>query len=105
MDTSERSAAVGLCHTQYWFLRRRGGWEDPPLWRGSSVTSLEFLVNIGGSMGGRSERWVPELSDSQRGITLKAGRLGGMEELGEVSLDLELSIQLSESERLAPTEV
>ena len=27
MDTSERSAAVGLCHTQYWFLRRRGGWE------------------------------------------------------------------------------
>ena len=37
------------------------------------MTSLEFLVNIGGNIGGGSERWVPELSDSQRGITLKAG--------------------------------
>ena len=41
---------------------------------------------------------MPEDSDSQRGITLKAGRLGGMEEEGEVSLLLLLSIQESESE-------
>ena len=47
---------------------------------------------------------MPELSDSQRGITLKAGRLGGILELGEVSLDLELSIQESESDILAPCE-
>ena len=50
-----------------------------------------------------SERCVPELSDSQRGITLKAGRLGGILELGEVSLDRELPSQESESERLAAT--
>ena len=56
-------------------------------------------------MGGGSERCVPELSDSHRGITLKAGRLGGILELGEVSRDRELSIQESESERLAPTDV
>lgn len=47
---------------------------------------------------------MPELSDSQRGITLKAGRLGGILELGEVSLDRELSIQESESDILAPCE-
>ena len=49
---------------------------------------------------------MPELSDSaHRGITLKAGRLGGILELGEVSLDLELSIHESESDMLAATEV
>jgi len=51
---------------------------------------------------GGSDKCVPELSDSQRGITLKAGRLGGILELGEVSLDLELSIQESESDIFAP---
>lgn len=50
-------------------------------------------------MSGGSERCVPELSDSQRGITRKAGRLGGILELGEVSLDgCELSNQESESD-------
>ncbi len=42
------------------------------------------------------------LSDSQSGITLKAGRLGGIEEEGEVSRDLELSNHESESELLFP---
>ena len=46
---------------------------------------------------------MPELSDSQSGMTLKAGRLGGMLELGEVSLDLELPSQESESDRFAAT--
>ena len=50
-----------------------------------------------------SERWVPELSDSHRGITLNAGRLGGILELGEVSLDRELPSQESESDRFAAT--
>ena len=36
-------------------------------------------------------------------MTLKAGRLGGMLELGEVSLDLELPSQESESDRFAAT--
>ena len=36
-------------------------------------------------------------------MTLKAGRLGGILELGDVSLDLELPSQESESERLAAT--
>jgi len=49
---------------------------------------------------GGSERWVPELSDSQSGITRNAGIDGGILEDGEVSLDLELSIQESESEIL-----
>ena len=53
-------------------------------------------------MGG-SERWVPELSDSHRGMTLKAGRLGGILELGLVSLDRELPSQESESDRFAAT--
>ena len=43
---------------------------------------------------------MPELSDSQSGMTLKAGRLGGMEEEGDVSRDRELSNQESESELL-----
>jgi hypothetical protein len=44
-----------------------------------------------------SVRWDPLLSDSQRGITLKAGMPGGIEEAGEVSRDLELSIHESDS--------
>ena len=48
---------------------------------------------------------MPELSDSHKGMTLKAGRLGGMLELGDVSLDRELSSQESESDKLAATEV
>ena len=51
----------------------------------------------GGRRGG-SERWVPEDSDSQRGMTRKAGRLGGIEEDGEVSLLRLLSIHESESD-------
>ena len=62
--------------------------------------SRELRLKSGGMRGG-SDRCVPELSDSHSGITRKAGRLGGMLELGEVSRDLELSIQESESERLA----
>ena len=44
-----------------------------------------------------SVRWDPLLSDSQRGMTLNAGMPGGIEDAGEVSRDLELSIQESDS--------
>ena len=120
-DPSEKSAG-GRCHTQYWFLRSRG---CPPAPGGclsfkvvseglepaSEVArwawwkSLELRPKAGGippPTRGGSERCVPELSDSQSGITRNAGREGGMLEEGEVSRDLELSSQESESDILAP---
>jgi hypothetical protein len=50
-----------------------------------------------------SVRWDPLLSDSQSGITLKAGMPGGMEDAGDVSRDRELSIQESDSLELTCT--
>ena len=44
---------------------------------------------------------MPELSDSHNGITLNAGREGGMLDEGDVSRGLELSSQESESDILA----
>ena len=118
-DPSEKSAG-GRCHTQYWFRRSRG-WApggclsfkvvSEGLEPASEVArwaawwkSLEFRPPKAGGIPtrGGSERWVPELSDSQSGITRNAGREGGMLEEGEVSRDLELSSQESESDILAP---
>lgn len=44
-----------------------------------------------------SDRWVPLLSESHKGITLNDGSPGGIDDDGDVSLDLELSIQESVS--------
>ena len=60
------------------------------------VVNLDDLGK-GGRRGG-SERCVPEDSDSQSGITRNAGRLGGIDDEGDVSLLRLLSIQESESD-------
>jgi len=103
-ETRERSGPWGRCHTQYWFflswgwLRspERGGAVLPSGGPGCPGKSLDDLGK-GGRRGG-SERWVPEDSDSQSGITRNAGRLGGIDEDGDVSLLRLLSIQESESD-------
>ena len=59
------------------------------------------LIGVDPSSVNGSVKCDPLLSDSQRGMTLKAGMPGGMDEAGEVSLDLELSIQESDSLELA----
>lgn len=65
----------------------------------SDPTFEDFLRNPPSAVNGGSDMCVPELSDSHRGMTLNAGSPGGMLlEEGDVSLDLELSIQESESD-------
>ena len=72
-------------------------WNDLHLCIYYTIFYLEDLGKFAIICGG-SDRCVPEVSDSHSGITLKAGRLGGIEEDGEVSLLRLLSTQASESE-------
>ena len=55
------------------------------------------LIGVDPSRVNGSVKCDPLFSVSQRGMTLKAGIPGGIEDAGEVSRDLELSIQESDS--------
>jgi len=73
--------------------------EGKELEQRSDPTFDDFLRNPPSAVKGGSDMCVPELSDSQSGMTLNAGKPGGMLlEEGDVSLDRELSIQESESD-------